>query len=1038
MAGFISADRIEAGTISTQKLTPLVGQELDLSENDSIERNTYIQMLPDQIVTYVGEKGYGRTFISLTDPALDPANDVHPGDYWVKQDPDLEQKTWEYCHQKTWEGVDQHVWYEFVVDPRNWGYNYYKTWGELSKDNWYALIDSVADMYCRKGTGENGEWIIVNDRSILSEAYTRITQNKDAIIQEAYRANAAEGELHSEIIQTADSITTMVERTYFTKTAATQMANELTDQAIELANNAAESAKAASIAKTTRYQSAEAIVETAVAVVDGDTSMLPEFNANTQYHKGDAVKYNGKGYLFTQDHKGAWNPNHVKEITPYIAQTTSYQTADMLHNSAVRVAGENASATYIAKSGSYTTVTAILNEAQNKADAAATSAKNASIAKTDVIQTAEYILQQAVAVVNRDMSSITAFSANTQYEIGDMVKYSDKIYQFTARHKGAWNSGHVKEIPLTYIATTTKYQTADAIVTEAVAQAASAAGTNYIQKTATYQTAESIKTEAVRVAGENASAAYIAKDGSNNSVTAILNSAATTAQTKADNAAASAKSASIAKTEAIQTAEYLLQTAIAVSNRDMSSISDFSTTTQYLIGDVVKYNSKIYRFNADHKGAWNASHVTEISAKYIEQTTTYTTASSIVSEAVRQSGNNADGKYVPTSWTKTYQDADSIVSSAVSTSAGSMAPAFSGSKSYSKGDVVSYQGKVYEFTQNKSAGNWNAGVVKETNVNESTIAQTSTNIQLYVSSNVPGIINDNVLGAITTKSGITINTSGIELTGAQYIKMVTGNLTMKGGKLSLTGGAIEMTGSSYVSIASGGYININKYSFSDENGFQWDNSTESVTIQGYMSSCEADNFYGQTIRTWMLGTLGMGLHLRSQYGYVMQYQCHEFVWWGFGAYQSAGVTDLTYGIIAMEVNHSTKQLGFTWREDYATGYQSGARGCLGSTTHPWAKGYITDIYGTIRGTSSRAIKHNITEIKSNGEVLDKLAPITFIYNDDKENVQHSGLIYEDTVGVMPEICHDDGVTKSICYVELVPYLLKEIQDLRRRVKQLEK
>ena len=52
-------------------------------------------------------------------------------------------------------------------------------------------------------------------------------------------------------------------------------------------------------------------------------------------------------------------------------------------------------------------------------------------------------------------------------------------------------------------------QTADAIVSEAVSQAASAAGDTYLEKTTQYQSASSIVTEAVRVSGQNADLKYL-------------------------------------------------------------------------------------------------------------------------------------------------------------------------------------------------------------------------------------------------------------------------------------------------------------------------------------------------------------------------------------------------------------------------------------------------------------------------------------------------------------------------------------------------
>lgn len=102
------------------------------------------------------------------------------------------------------------------------------------------------------------------------------------------------------------------------------------------------------------------------------------------------------------------------------------------------------------------------------------------------------------------------------------------------------------------------------------------------------------------------------------------------------------------------------------------------------------------------------------------------------------------------------------------------------------------------------------------------------------------------------------------------------------------------------------------------------------------------------------------------------------------------------------------------------------------------KGKILELtYRTMIQNSSKEIKHLIQPMEPVGEKLDRLQPVTFVYDDDPEEKVRAGLIYEDTVEVMPEICTGDESNKAISYMELVPMLLKEIQDLRARVKALE-
>lgn len=94
-------------------------------------------------------------------------------------------------------------------------------------------------------------------------------------------------------------------------------------------------------------------------------------------------------------------------------------------------------------------------------------------------------------------------------------------------------------------------------------------------------------------------------------------------------------------------------------------------------------------------------------------------------------------------------------------------------------------------------------------------------------------------------------------------------------------------------------------------------------------------------------------------------------------------------------------------------------------------------YTYLSQVSSKDIKHDIQSLPSFGNKIDGLKPVTFVYDNDKEERTRMGLIYEDTVKVMPEICTKDESNKAINYVELIPALLKEIQELRIRVKTLE-
>lgn len=117
------------------------------------------------------------------------------------------------------------------------------------------------------------------------------------------------------------------------------------------------------------------------------------------------------------------------------------------------------------------------------------------------------------------------------------------------------------------------------------------------------------------------------------------------------------------------------------------------------------------------------------------------------------------------------------------------------------------------------------------------------------------------------------------------------------------------------------------------------------------------------------------------------------------------------------------------------GYVGGKLGISGGGE--WDVEANTVRYYTLTQMSSRYKKQDIKQMEPVGEKIDKLEPVTFIYKNDQKGQRRTGLIYEDAVNVMPEICTDAGGEKAINYVEMIPMLLKEIQDLRARVKALE-
>lgn len=115
---------------------------------------------------------------------------------------------------------------------------------------------------------------------------------------------------------------------------------------------------------------------------------------------------------------------------------------------------------------------------------------------------------------------------------------------------------------------------------------------------------------------------------------------------------------------------------------------------------------------------------------------------------------------------------------------------------------------------------------------------------------------------------------------------------------------------------------------------------------------------------------------------------------------------------------------------------------IGTSSVRWMYGYFNylDTAYTV-SSSSKSVKHDIRMMDEVGDRLDRLKPVTFIYNRDEQNRKRYGLIWEETVGILPDICIGEiagpDADKAINYVDLVPILLKEIQELRKRVKDME-
>jgi len=144
------------------------------------------------------------------------------------------------------------------------------------------------------------------------------------------------------------------------------------------------------------------------------------------------------------------------------------------------------------------------------------------------------------------------------------------------------------------------------------------------------------------------------------------------------------------------------------------------------------------------------------------------------------------------------------------------------------------------------------------------------------------------------------------------------------------------------------------------------------------------------------------------------------------------MSKITSGYTYNDICFVCAEAGGTW---------DSAVGNIGTTSNRWDILWCDTIhYRSLNSSSSRAVKKYIKPLQAPGDALDALQPVSFVYKGDARSKKQLGLIYEDTVGVLPEICipaETKNDIDGIDYTKLIPLLLAEIKDLRRRVKELE-
>ncbi|WES98436.1 tail fiber domain-containing protein [Chryseobacterium arthrosphaerae] len=123
-------------------------------------------------------------------------------------------------------------------------------------------------------------------------------------------------------------------------------------------------------------------------------------------------------------------------------------------------------------------------------------------------------------------------------------------------------------------------------------------------------------------------------------------------------------------------------------------------------------------------------------------------------------------------------------------------------------------------------------------------------------------------------------------------------------------------------------------------------------------------------------------------------------------------------------------------------------GSVGIGTTPSASAKL-DVAGTVKASaidynSDERLKQNIISINSSGELLGKLRPVSYFWNEKGKqkggNTQlQYGLVAQEVEKVLPNIVStDNDGYKSVNYNELIPLLLQTVQEQDKKITELQK
>ena len=99
--------------------------------------------------------------------------------------------------------------------------------------------------------------------------------------------------------------------------------------------------------------------------------------------------------------------------------------------------------------------------------------------------------------------------------------------------------------------------------------------------------------------------------------------------------------------------------------------------------------------------------------------------------------------------------------------------------------------------------------------------------------------------------------------------------------------------------------------------------------------------------------------------------------------------------------------------------------------------YDLEIDGNFNDTSDISLKSNIISIPNGLDMIEKLNPVTFNWDRQGNNKPSAGFIAQEVEEVLPDLVRGEEGEKTIKTAGIVRYLVKAVQELSARVKELE-